>query len=183
MLNRVILVSCISSALLIAACDRSTPVRVPEPAIGADKFGVDTERERELLLEADLRFLEASQTAGLAEAYRRFLSADAIQLMGGYPAIEGRENIVANVSGFAEEGVEVSLSWDVEGAEAAASGDLGYTWGTYLYAGPDNEGEQTTIEGKYVNIWRKSEGGQWEVALDIANNQVYWPEDLEASPE
>jgi len=166
------------SVLLLTGCGQPEADRTPEPAMDAEQFGVNVERERELLLEADRLFLQTSQTAGLVEAYRRFLAPDAIQLMSGYPAFQGRDNIVANVAEFAEVGLEASLRWDVEGADAAASGDLGYTWGTYIYSGPGSDGEMIDIEGKYVNVWRKSEAGQWEVAVDIGNKQIFWPEDF-----
>jgi len=127
----------------------------------------------EALIEADSQFLEASQSAGMAEAYRRFLAPQAIQMLNGYPPVEGRDNIYANFADFADDSAGISLSWELEGADVAASGDLGYTWGTYFYIGPDEAGEEGLIEGNYVNIWRKSAAGNWEVILDIENRTLY----------
>jgi ketosteroid isomerase-like protein len=93
-------------------------------------------------------------------------------MLNGYPPIEGRDNIYANFADFADQNANASLSWELEGADVAASGDLGYTWGTYFYIGPDEVGEEDLIEGNYVNIWRKSAAGNWEVIVDIENRTL-----------
>jgi len=164
--------------VVLAGCDGMSPDRQPEAALEAEAFGVNVERERELLLETDMLFLETSETAGIAEAYRRFLAPDAIQMLSGYPAFHGRDNIYSNVMEMAEEREEIELVWEVDGADVAASGDIGVTWGRYVYTGPDDTGERGTVEGHYVNVWRKNEVGQWEVFLDIENQQTYEAEEL-----
>ena len=133
---------------------------------------IDSEAALTALIEADSRFLDASQSAGMAEAYRRFMAPEALQMLNGYPPIEGRDNIYANFADFADQNANASLSWELEGADVAASGDLGYTWGTYFYIGPDEVGEEDLIEGNYVNIWRKSAAGNWEVIVDIENRTL-----------
>ncbi len=145
----------------------------------AQQSGLPANREAAVaqLIDADTRYLETVAERGIAEAYRQHLAPEAIQMLSGYPPIEGRSNIYANFSGLDAEGDAVSLDWELEGVDVAASGELGYTWGTYYYVGPDSDGETGAIEGNYVNIWRKSAAGQWQVILDIENRQVF-AEDL-----
>ena len=51
-------------------------------------------------------------------------------------------------------------------AEAARSGDLGYTWGTYHPCA--GAGRRTPREeGFYARVWVRERNGQWKVALDI----------------
>ena len=57
-----------------------------------------------------------------------------------------------------------SLSWTPTKAEVGASGDIGYTAGTY----------QSTMggvaeKGKYVTVWKKQADGAWKVTEDIFN--------------
>jgi ketosteroid isomerase-like protein len=52
-------------------------------------------------------------------------------------------------------------------AEAARSGDLGYTWGSYTI-GPRQKPSQ---QGFYVRVWVRERNGQWKVALDILQPQ------------
>lgn len=58
-------------------------------------------------------------------------------------------------------------SADARYAEAARSGDLGYTWGTYSM-GPRQKPAQ---QGFYVRVWVRERNGQWKVALDILQPQ------------
>jgi ketosteroid isomerase-like protein len=67
-------------------------------------------------------------------------------------------------------------SADSKYAEAARSGDLGYTWGTYtiaprrtVTARSGNSAAQTiNVEaGFYVRVWVRERDGQWKVALDV----------------
>lgn len=46
--------------------------------------------------------------------------------------------------------------------EAARSGDLGYTWGSYA-VGPAKRPSQ---RGFYIRVWQRERNGQWNVALD-----------------
>jgi ketosteroid isomerase-like protein len=53
-------------------------------------------------------------------------------------------------------------------AEAARSGDLGYTWGTYIIPG---RGRVAREEGFYARVWVRQRNGQWKVAADITQPQ------------
>ena len=46
------------------------------------------------------------------------------------------------------------------GGDVARSGDLAYTYGTYV---------QGTARGNYARVWARDDGGQWKVAMDVAN--------------
>jgi len=58
-------------------------------------------------------------------------------------------------------------------AEAARSGDLGYTWGTYSIAPrrvTATGGAAKTLDvqvGFYVRVWVRERNGQWKVAVDV----------------
>ena len=63
-----------------------------------------------------------------------------------------------------------SLTWTPVTAEMAASGDLGYTYGNYVYAAKNKEGKLVTSYGKYTSIWKKQKDGQWKVVVDMGNS-------------
>jgi len=58
-----------------------------------------------------------------------------------------------------------TLSWKPVGADVAASGDLGYTWGNWKYQAPD-----TAYYGNYFTAWKKQKDSSWKVALDGGNS-------------
>lgn len=52
-------------------------------------------------------------------------------------------------------------------SESAASGDLGYTWGSYVVGG-----RKAPVEyGFYARVWVRGPDGQWRVALDVLQPQ------------
>jgi ketosteroid isomerase-like protein len=55
------------------------------------------------------------------------------------------------------------------GADVAASGDLGYTFGTYVFITKDKDGKPFREYGKYTSIWKMQKDGSWKVVLDMGN--------------
>ena len=64
---------------------------------------------------------------------------------------------------------DASLAWTPARAEVARSGDLGYTWGTYVLTRTRDGKETTRRTGKYLTIWRRGADGTWRVAADIGS--------------
>jgi ketosteroid isomerase-like protein len=54
-----------------------------------------------------------------------------------------------------------SISWEPIGGDVSESGDMGYTYGTYLLK-TDTEKQ----EGTYITIWRRQKDGSWKYVLD-----------------
>jgi len=61
------------------------------------------------------------------------------------------------------------LLWTPLGGGVSASGDLGYTYGTYEFRSRDEDGKLGSTYGKYATIWRKQSDGSWKVVLDMGN--------------
>jgi len=98
----------------------------------------------------------------------------------------------AFITHFADEGVEVvdgggfdnkdamrkqaawaegtTLTWTPVKADMAASGDLGYTYGNYVFTARDKDGKLVASYGKYTSIWKKQKDGQWKVVVDMGNS-------------
>jgi ketosteroid isomerase-like protein len=49
-------------------------------------------------------------------------------------------------------------------ADVSASGDLGYTYGTFEL----NTRGVTVERGSYVRVWKKH-GGKWKVVMDVSS--------------
>jgi ketosteroid isomerase-like protein len=52
----------------------------------------------------------------------------------------------------------------------AASGDFGYTYGTFEFRSRDKEGKLVSNYGKYTSIWKRQKDGSWKVVLDMGNS-------------
>jgi ketosteroid isomerase-like protein len=87
------------------------------------------------------------------------------------PAAEGKADISSVFSGlFALPNFKIS--WTLNKAEVAKSGDLGFTSGTYEDSYTDASGKAMPDHGKYVTIWRKQKDGAWKMMLDIYNSSL-----------
>jgi ketosteroid isomerase-like protein len=61
---------------------------------------------------------------------------------------------------------DVSVSWQVNQAEVARSGDVGYARGVYQLVMKDAAGKTTTEKGKLLEVWKKQPDGKWKCAVD-----------------
>src|SRR5260370_219161 len=126
---------------------------------------VNVDQQRNALLALDR---EWSQTTTDLNKFLSYYAADASVYPQGMPIATGSEAIrdaftkMTSMPGF-------SLQWSATKADVSASGDLGYTTGTYQMTMNNAAGTPTTEKGKYVTVWKKQSGGQWKVADDIFN--------------
>lgn len=126
---------------------------------------VEVEQQKAALMEADRAW---AQTTTDAEKFMSYFAPDASVSPQGMPIAEGHDAIRQVLNGMmAMPGF--ALAWEVTKADVAASGDLGYTAGTYTMTSNDAAGSPMTEKGKYVTIWKKQQDGQWKVAQDIFN--------------
>ncbi|HXM23026.1 MAG TPA: DUF4440 domain-containing protein [Terriglobales bacterium] len=130
-------------------------------ASAAAKADADTLRQ----LEAD--FMKAAADRG-AQGYMSYYAEDAAELPNGEDMLQGKENI-AKTMGFLDQ-KDNHLTWTPVHADMAASGDLGYTYGTYEFRSKDKDGKPTVEYGKYASIWKKQKDGSWKVAMDMGNS-------------
>jgi ketosteroid isomerase-like protein len=115
-----------------------------------------------------------------------------IQLEADFVADVAKQGHAAFITHFADDGVEIvdgggfdtkdamrkqppwpegtTLTWTPIKAEMSASGDLGYTYGTYIYTVKNKNGKLVANYGKYTSIWKKQKDGQWKVVVDMGNS-------------
>ena len=78
---------------------------------------------------------------------------------------------IAKTMGFLDD-KNNHLTWTPVGADISASGDLGYTYGTYEFSSKDKDGKTVVDHGKYTSIWKKQGDGSWKVVLDMGNSSA-----------
>lgn len=130
-------------------------------AVAAAKADANTLRQ----LEAD--FMKAAAEKG-AQGYMSYYAEDAAELPNGADMIRGKESI-SKTMGFLDD-KDNRLTWTPAFADMAASGDLGYTYGTYEFHSKDKDGKPTVDYGKYTSVWKKQKDGSWKVAMDMGNS-------------
>lgn len=67
---------------------------------------------------------------------------------------------------------DATVSWDTTNVEVAASGDIGYSSGSYKVAMTDPAGKAINDRGKYLVVWKKQADGNWKCVMDIWNSDL-----------
>jgi ketosteroid isomerase-like protein len=119
------------------------------------------------LVKIEGEFMKAAADHG-SQGYMSYYADDAVEVPNGQAFLQGKENI-AKTMGFLDK-AENHLTWVPVGAGMAASGDLGYTYGTYEFSSKDKDGKPVVNKGKYATIWKKQKDGSWKVAMDMGNS-------------
>ena len=117
------------------------------------------ERSR-VLYEVDRQFARLAAEQGPARAFQQYADAQSLRLNPTGPNTLGRDAMAAELRDVPPGG----LTWIPRFAEAAVSGELGWTWGDYLVRGPQGE-----RRGRYVTVWRMTPLG-WRIAGDIGTS-------------
>jgi ketosteroid isomerase-like protein len=116
------------------------------------------------LLRTDAEFSQYARAHGIGEAFVRYADEGATMMPAGQNPVTGAEAIRAQ---FADLPAGATLTWKPFRAEA--SGELGYTLGTYEYRAPDKDGKPSVRYGKYCSVWKKQKDGSWKWVVDIGN--------------
>ncbi len=140
--------------VLFAACHTPLPRDDNKPSI-------DIKAE---IIQADRAFSKLSEDKGMKVAFLQYMDSEGVLLRPDNMPIKG---------GFAidyisqENDTSFSMSWEPKGASVAQSGDLGYTYGTYLMKFKHRD---SVVRGTYVSIWKKQPDGGWKYVLDSGND-------------
>lgn len=119
------------------------------------------------LLKIENEFMKAAAEHG-SQGYLSYYADDAVEVPNGAAILQGKENIAKTMSFL--DNPDNHLTWAPVGADIAASGDLGYTYGTYEFRSKDKDGKPVVDHGKYTTIWKKQKDGNWKVTLDMGNS-------------
>lgn len=131
------------------------------PAAAADA----TMGPEQALLEWDAEFDRLTAEKGL-DGFLSFIADDAAFFPAGGHISVGVQAARA-IWGELLTTPGVSIRWKPLKAELARSGELGYTFGTYVLRQTGPAGEPQESFGKYLTMWRKDKDGIWKVAADI----------------
>ncbi len=147
--------------LVVAFLVATIALPVSRPTVSASpRVTVDTLKQ----LEAE--FMKAAAEKG-SKGYMSYYADDAVEVPNGGPIIQGKVNIAPGMS-FLDD-ANNRLKWTPAGGDLSASGDLGYTYGTFEFHSKDKDGKPHVEYGKYTSIWKLLKDGSWKVVLDMGN--------------
>jgi ketosteroid isomerase-like protein len=96
-----------------------------------------------------------------------FYAADAVAYPPGAGMAHGTAEIRKVWEGITDP--NYALSWVSTQAAVAASGDIGFTSGTFQESTTGSDGKVTKATGKFLCVWRKQQDGGWKAIHDMWN--------------
>jgi ketosteroid isomerase-like protein len=110
----------------------------------------------------DSEFSDYAKEHGMRKAFLEYIDDDGVMMKDNSLPLKGAKaiDLIASMNDST-----VQLTWEPQGGDIAASGDLGYTYGIYELKDTSNNVQR----GTYVTIWKKQLDGKWKFVLDSGN--------------
>lgn len=114
------------------------------------------------LIEADIDFSNYSLKNGFQKAFIEFADDSVILLKVNRMPIIGKTELIKSYEGKSDSGM--ILTWKPAKAILASSGELGYTYGFWMFVA-----QKDTSKGTYLTVWKKDGNGHWKYIADTGN--------------
>jgi ketosteroid isomerase-like protein len=125
--------------------------------------------------EAALRKLddEWSRAAGSRDVDKTisYYTDDAVVMPPNIPTLTGKEPIRSLWKSMLDS-PSFSGGWKATKVEVARSGDLAYVSGNYEFNEKDDGGKPITDKGKFLEVWKKQEDGNWKCVADMFSSDL-----------
>lgn len=119
---------------------------------------------------------DGSAITSRSDAWEAALNARDVETLVGFYADEARllppnDQMLSGLAAVRETFggmIGAGLGGELTSVEAGVAGDIGYNVGTYTLTA-----EGTTVDkGKFMEIWRRSDNGEWRITNDIWNSDM-----------
>jgi ketosteroid isomerase-like protein len=151
MKNSILLLSLVFLLLVMVSCNPKTENQ------SSGNF-------KEEIRKTEHEFKTLAKESSIAEAFYRFADSSAVINRGIDSLITGKENI----KHYYERPVyqNATVDWEPDFIEVSVTGDLGYSYGKYLWQIKDSSGMVNEYRGIYMTIWKKQKDGTWKYVWD-----------------
>lgn len=139
-------------AIIISSCNSAN-----------QEVQADTAKQAaEQIWSADTAMSNLATKEGFYQALLKYADDSVIVPREGKLPMIGKTEVA---KGWAERPMIKELTWKPIRAEAAQSGEMGYSFGYAIYKGKD-----TTTYTNYCTVWKKQKDGSWKFVYDAGNN-------------
>lgn len=122
---------------------------LPAKPVIASVNAAAIERYEAELKQTEAAFSSDARTVGARSAFTKFGSVESVNLGSSAEVTVGRPAMAAGPD------IPMDVSWAADGARVAATGDLGFTWGTMRPGGLAAAGGQQTFP--FFAVWRRAD--------------------------
>jgi ketosteroid isomerase-like protein len=122
------------------------------------------EESKKAIRQTEKDFEKMASEKGIAEAFSYYADSAAVIMRGNGALIQGTQNIKVYYSKSLFQ--NASVTWTPDFVDVSESGDLGYTYGKYLWQVQDSTGLITEDSGIFHTVWKKQKDGAWKYVWD-----------------
>ena len=123
------------------------------------------EKWKNEIVNTEQEFAEMVLNEGIPKAFLTYAAKDAV-LLRNNGLIIGKDSLRESYKNKESELGKVSLTWKPDFVDVALSGDLGYTYGKYVYTTTDSIGITNVVEGVFHTVWKRQLDGKWKFVWD-----------------
>jgi uncharacterized protein (TIGR02246 family) len=158
---------CAALPFVVAACAPKGETAVNDSAATAAAPAVDAAAVRAAIDQQNVQLADAFAKSDSA-ALSTFYADDAMAMMAGQPAWNGKAEIMKNGTAMLK---TVQFS-DVKFTTTSldVGGDFAIETGTYQMTATPKGGKPEPDKGKYVTVWKKQADGSWKIYRDVPNS-------------
>ena len=122
------------------------------------------ENAKQEIEKAEKDFAQMAADKGIAEAFHFFADSTATIKRQNDTLIHGKEDIKSYYSTSFYQ--KATVKWSPDFVDASPDGDMGYTYGKYVWSSTDSTGKPIIFNGVFHTVWKKQPDGSWKYVWD-----------------
>ena len=122
------------------------------------------EANKKEILQTEKAFEKMTSEKGIAEAFYHFADKNAVIKRENDTLISGNENIKI----YYQKKVlkDATVNWTPDFIDVSASGDLGYTYGKFIWKIKGDDGKIVEYKGVFHTVWKRQKDNSWKYVWD-----------------
>jgi len=123
------------------------------------------EQWKQEIIDTERNFAALAAEEGIPAAFSAY-AADDVVLMRNNQLIKGKEDLQKSFANSPAKSPNITLTWTPDFVDVSNSGDLGYTYGKYVYTVIDSMGGAQRDTGIFHTVWKRQADGNWRFVWD-----------------
>ncbi|WP_106794437.1 DUF4440 domain-containing protein [Aquimarina sp. Aq78] len=115
------------------------------------------------VVEAEKNFNDMAEQEGIAKAFATYAAKDGVIKRNG-KLVLGQEAIATWYQNDSKP--NETLTWKPDYVDVSNSGDLAYTYGSYIFTTIDSTGASKKKTGSFHTVWKRQDDGSWKFVWD-----------------
>jgi ketosteroid isomerase-like protein len=125
---------------------------------------IDKEEVGKEIYQTEKAFETMAAEKGIAEAFTFYADENAVIKRGNDSLIFGKEGISNYYSH--RDLKKATVNWTPDYINFSKCGDLGYTYGKYIWRFINEKGDTIKYQGIFHTVWKKQPDGSWRYLWD-----------------